>query len=113
MFGHSIAHSGKRSKRTWKPNVIKKRVWSDALDDWVQFKMTTRALKEIDNIGGIDNYMLKLDEKSVSDSKKNTKVRNLIAHTLFFKGELEPHYVKKLGYLKDPPVDPSAPVVVA
>ncbi|CAN0029048.1 unnamed protein product, partial [Ectocarpus fasciculatus] len=78
MFGHTIAHSGKRSKKVWQPNVIRKRVWSEALEDWVRFKMTTRALKEIDNIGGIDNYMLKLDEKSVADSRTNTRVRTQI-----------------------------------
>lgn len=104
MFGHTIAHSGKKSKKKWNPNVIRKRVWSDALDDWVRFSMTTKALKEIDMIGGIDNYMLSLDEKSVSDSKTNTRVRNQIAVALFKKGELEPRLIKKLGYHKSPPI---------
>lgn len=88
------------------PNVIRKRVWSDVLDDWVQFKMTTRALKEIDNVGGIDNYMMLLDEKSVTDSRKNTKVRNEIAMKLFEKGELGPKLIKKLGYDINPPTRP-------
>jgi ribosomal protein L28 len=55
LFGHSISHSHKLSKKKWCPNVINKRVWSDTLDNWVRFKMTTAALKAIDHSG-----MLKL-----------------------------------------------------
>lgn len=47
------------------PNVINKKVWSESLNDWVRFNMTTAALKGIDHEGGIDNYILGLDENSV------------------------------------------------
>ena len=46
-----------RTRRNWKPNVFTKRVWSDALDDWIQFRMTTAAMRHIDKVGGIDNYL--------------------------------------------------------
>jgi ribosomal protein L28 len=103
-FGHSISHSHTRSKRKWYPNVQNKRLWSEALDDWVRFKVTTRAMKEIDNIGGIDKYILGLDEKSVSDSNYLTKVRHMIGTSLFHKGELKEVLVKKLGYHVVPPI---------
>ena len=106
MFGHSISHSHKKSKRKWEPNVINKRVWSEALDDWVRFKMTTAALKAIDNIGGIDNYMLALDEVSVTDSKHNSRVRDLIASTLFYQGKLAQKFIKQFKYDKIPPERP-------
>jgi ribosomal protein L28 len=109
-FGHSISHSHTRSKRVWRPNVQNKRLWSDALNEWVRFKITTTALKAVDHSGGVDNYILALDEKSVSDSNYITKVRGLISTALFHKGELSPKLVKKFGYDKTPPV---APVVTA
>ena len=101
--GNSISHSHAKSKRKWYPNVLNKRVWSDALDDWVRFKMTARALKEIDKIGGIDNYVLSLDEASVKDSNYITKVRKMICTKLFHNGLLQEKMIKRLGFHKDPP----------
>jgi ribosomal protein L28 len=86
--------------------VHQKHFWSYALDDFVRFKVTTAAIKAIDQYGGIDNYLLNLDEKLVSDSNYVTKYRNLIAATLFHKGELPPKYAKYLGYDKVPPPQP-------
>ena len=106
QFGHSISHSQVKSKRRWYPNVINKRVWSDALNDWVRFKMTTRALKEIDNIGGVDNYLLALDNKEVIASNYVTKMRGLIASALYFKGLLSERHSRILGYDKTPPSPP-------
>lgn len=63
--GNTISFSHHRCKRKWYPNVINKKVWSESLNDWVRFQMTTAALKGIDYEGGIDNYILGLDEKSV------------------------------------------------
>ncbi|KAJ1404498.1 hypothetical protein B484DRAFT_404761 [Ochromonadaceae sp. CCMP2298] len=103
MFGHSISHSHTRSKKKWFPNVQNKRVFSEALDDWVRFKITTRALKEVDNVGGIDNYILSLDEKSVSESNYVTKIRGLIAGKLFHQGLLSDRIIRRLGYDKEPP----------
>lgn len=80
-----------------------KRLWSEALDDWVRFKVTTRALKEIDNIGGIDNYVLALDEKSVSDSNYVTKMRDIIGSALYQQGALSGKHIRKLGYDIVPP----------
>jgi hypothetical protein len=40
--------------------------------------MTTTALKQIDRIGGIDNYIMSLDEKSVQYSNYIQKIRTKI-----------------------------------
>jgi hypothetical protein len=66
--------------------------------------MTTKALKEIDNIGGIDKYLLVLDEKSVTDSNYVTKMRGLIGTALFHKGLLDEKGIRKLKYHKEPPL---------
>ncbi len=103
-FGKSIAHSGKKVNRKFNPNVIGKRVWSESLNDWVRFKMTTAALRAIDHYGGIDNYLLCLDKKSVADSKKISKTREAIASKLFHEGKLSEKFILKMGYHKKPPV---------
>lgn len=107
MFGHTISHSMTKAKRRWYPNVLNKRVWSDALDTWVRFKITARALRAIDDIGGIDNYLLSLDERSVANSNYITKMRGLVGSSLFHKGLLNDFQKKKLNYIKFPPPPPS------
>lgn len=81
------------------------------MDDWVRFKVTTRALKEIDNVGGIDNYILSLGERQVQDSNYITKIRNLIGTTLFHQGLLCNSIIKRLGYHKNPPTPINSTVV--
>lgn len=112
-FGCSISHSHHRTNRCWRPNVQNKRLWSDALNDWVRFKITTAAIKAVDNYGGIDNYMLALDERLVQDSNYLIKVRGLIAAAVYHKGELSPKLIKRLGYHKNPPPPPAAAEVQA
>ena len=102
-FGNTVSHSHTKTRRSWHPNVQNKRVWSDTLNDWVRFKMTTRAMKEIDNIGGVDMYLLSMDNATVQDSNYVTKVRSLIASKLFHQGLLHEVIIKKLGYHKNPP----------
>lgn len=102
--GNSISFSHSRHKRFFHPNVQNKRLWSDALDDFVRFKVTTKALKAIDDYGGIDNYVLQLDQRLVDDSNYVTKMRNIIGSTLFYKGTLHPDISKRLGYLECPPL---------
>jgi large subunit ribosomal protein L28 len=56
--GNNLSFSMKSTKRTFKPNVFKKRVYSEILDEMIQFHLTTSALRSIDKAGGLDNYLL-------------------------------------------------------
>lgn len=102
-FGSSISHSHARSNRCWKPNVQNKRLWSDVLNDWVRFKITTAGIKAVDDYGGIDNYIMYLDDRLVEDSNYVTKMRSIITSALYHKGELPEKVSIHLGYHKNPP----------
>lgn len=104
--GNSISHSHAKTKRDWLPNVQNKRLWSDALNRWVRFKITTAGIKAVDHYGGIDNYILALDDRLVEDSNYVTKMRREISTALYFKGELPEKLIKHLGYDKVPPTKP-------
>ena len=101
-FGHSIAHSFAKSLRRWNPNVQKKRLWSDALGQWIRFNTTVAGMKAIDDIGGVDQYLINLDEKLVEPSNFIKKYRNLIVRALYLKGELSPKHIKYFGLDKNP-----------
>lgn len=101
--GHSISFSHKRSKRKFLPNAQSKRMFSEALNDWVHFKTTTAGIKSVDDYGGIDNYVLNLDERLVKESHYVTKMRRLISATLFHKGELSNKHIQYFKYHENPP----------
>lgn len=46
------------TRRTWKPNVHRKKLYSELLDESFHINVTTAALRTIDKMGGLDNYIL-------------------------------------------------------
>ncbi|XP_061355306.1 large ribosomal subunit protein bL28m [Gastrolobium bilobum] len=60
QFGNTVSEDGgNKTRRTWKPNVQEKRLFSYVLDRHIRVKVTTHALRCIDKVGGIDEYLLK------------------------------------------------------
>mmetsp|Transcript_6104 Transcript_6104/g.14295 ORF Transcript_6104/g.14295 Transcript_6104/m.14295 type:complete len:83 (-) Transcript_6104:214-462(-) len=60
-----VSHSERKTRRMWKPNVQKKRLWSESLGDWVKFNVTTQAMRCVDKAGGLDNYLLGLKDGKI------------------------------------------------
>ena len=59
QFGNNISERNKgKTRRTWHPNIHRKRLWSDALGKFVQVKVQARVLRTIDKVGGLDEYLL-------------------------------------------------------
>ncbi|ONM24191.1 Ribosomal L28 family [Zea mays] len=59
-FGNKVSEDGgNKSRRSWKPNVQEKRLFSYVHDQHIRVKVTTHALRCIDKAGGIDEYLLK------------------------------------------------------
>ncbi|MBA0848261.1 hypothetical protein Goshw_030303 [Gossypium schwendimanii] len=77
-----------RSRRSWKPNVQEKRLFSYILDRHIRVKVTTHALRCIDKAGGIDEYLLKTPYH-----KMDTEMG------LFWKAKIEKMY-EELGQME-------------
>ena len=61
--------------------MFKKRVYSDALDEMLQFKMTTHVMRCIDKAGGIDNYLLskkRFDLDSVVGQQAKERIKKAL-----------------------------------
>ncbi|KAK6429175.1 hypothetical protein LTR95_014680 [Oleoguttula sp. CCFEE 5521] len=59
QFGNNV--SGRfetKSRRKWRPNIRAKKLYSRALGRTVQVRVSTRVLKTIDKLGGLDEYLL-------------------------------------------------------
>lgn len=50
QYGNNVPHSKHKTRRTWLPNVQRKRLHSEALNEKVRVKVTTRALKTIKKV---------------------------------------------------------------
>lgn len=69
LSGNKVSEDGgNRSRRSWKPNVQSKQLYSEILDRMVPAKVTTHALRCIAKAGGLDSYILTTpDNKLQSD----------------------------------------------
>ncbi|KAF2316677.1 hypothetical protein GH714_042018 [Hevea brasiliensis] len=83
-----LVNGDDRSRRTWKPNVQEKRLFSYILDRHVRVKVTTHALRCIDKAGGIDEYLLRTPYQ-----KMDTEMG------LFWKAKIEKMY-EELGKME-------------
>ncbi|CAG7920868.1 unnamed protein product [Penicillium olsonii] len=60
QFGNKISKGRNEGKtrRSWKPNVRRKKIESKALGEDLFIKVTRRALRSINNAGGLDKYLI-------------------------------------------------------
>jgi len=49
--GNSVSHSHLKTRRTWKVNVISKRIFLEDENRWVRVKISTRALRTLNKKG--------------------------------------------------------------
>ena len=69
MVGNNVSHAKNRTKRTFQPNLIKKRFYIPEEDKWVSLKVTTKALRTVNKIG-ISEAMKRAVEKGYLNLKK-------------------------------------------
>lgn len=58
MFGHNVSHSNVKTNRRFEPNIQKATLRSDALRRKVSLRITTRAIRSISRVGGLDAFLL-------------------------------------------------------
>lgn len=51
MFGNNVSFSQKKTKRQWKPNVQRKRIYVPEIDRWIRIRVSARGLRTIDKVG--------------------------------------------------------------
>ncbi|KAF5351598.1 hypothetical protein D9758_003120 [Tetrapyrgos nigripes] len=67
QYGNNVPFSKHKTRRTWLPNVQRKRLFSDTLQRFVRVKLTTRALRTIKKkYASIDNYLFRNSASTVS-----------------------------------------------
>jgi large subunit ribosomal protein L28 len=57
-FGNNVSFSERKTRRNWKPNKQIKNFYSELLNKSLKLRVTTYAMRWIDKVGGLDNYLL-------------------------------------------------------
>jgi large subunit ribosomal protein L28 len=58
-FGNMVSEKNEiKTRRYWRPNVLRKRLWSQSLQKHLKIRVTARVLRTIDKCGGLDEYLL-------------------------------------------------------
>ena len=65
-FGHNVSHSNRKTSRRFDPNLQRATLFSDALRRSVGLRVTTRALRSVTKGGGIDAYLLSVDDAKLA-----------------------------------------------
>ncbi len=73
---NKVSHSNVKTKTWVKPNVHKRRLWSDALKDFVTLRVTTHAMRSIEHVGGLDKFITRQSPETLS--KRALSVRSRI-----------------------------------
>jgi len=65
-FGNTVSFSKTKTRRSWKPNVFRnKKFFSEILQKDIRFTVTSTALRTIEKLGGIDNYLAKTKDELI------------------------------------------------
>jgi large subunit ribosomal protein L28 len=65
-FGHNVSHSNRKTSRRFDPNLQRATLYSEALRRSVGLRVTTRALRSVTKGGGIDAYLLSVDDAKLA-----------------------------------------------
>jgi large subunit ribosomal protein L28 len=59
LTGNNVSHANNRSRRRFLPNLRQASLVSDALNQVVNVRICTNAIRTIEKSGGLDAYLLK------------------------------------------------------
>lgn len=70
----------------WKPHVLKRKFYSEVLEQELKITVSVKALRCIDEAGGFDNYIINTHERTL-DSKLAIDLKTLMTSVLKCKEE--------------------------
>ena len=70
-----VSHSHHKTKKWMKPNVHRRRLYSDALGAYVSLRVATSTVRSIEHVGGFDKFILRLADDTLSKRAKGIRTR--------------------------------------
>jgi large subunit ribosomal protein L28 len=70
-----VSHSNIKTKSIALPNVQKKRIFSRTLNQMVRLQIATSAIRDMEHMGGFDNFILNQDDTKLSKRALAVKLK--------------------------------------
>lgn len=75
-----VSHSNIKTKSRSMANIQLKRIYSPTLKEFIRLRVSTSAIRDMEHSGGFDQFILNLNEASLS--KRATTAKNRIRRKL-------------------------------
>jgi len=75
QYGNSIPNSRHKTGRRWVPNIQRKALWSETLQEWVRTRVATSAMRSIEKHGGLDRYLARTKDTHLGEFGRNLRER--------------------------------------
>ena len=73
QVGNNVSHANNKTKRVFLPNLQNVTLISDALDRAVALRVSMQALRSVEHVGGLDNWLAKTGEDKLSLKARKLK----------------------------------------
>ncbi|MTH98090.1 50S ribosomal protein L28 [Roseibium sp. RKSG952] len=74
MTGNNVSHANNKSRRRFLPNLVNVSLISDTLGETVKMRISAHALRSVEHRGGLDNYLMKASDETLSIKARQLKV---------------------------------------
>jgi large subunit ribosomal protein L28 len=81
LTGNNVSHANNKTRRRFLPNLQDATLLSDVLGVPVRMRLSTRAIRTVEQKGGIDAYLLNTADGRLSPDAKALKRRLLRAQS--------------------------------
>ena len=92
-LGNNVSHAHNKTRRNFMPNLQKKNIYSDILNQMIRLKISTKAIKTIECSGGFDKYIVSIPNEKLS--RKALKIKKAIKKRITVSPEKKKKELKK------------------
>ena len=73
MSGNNVSHANNRTKRRFIPNLQNVKLYSGALQKYINMNITIRTMKTVEKNGGLDSYLIKTSNRNLAETALKIK----------------------------------------
>ena len=73
MSGNNVSHAKNRTRRKFLPNLQNVKLYSKILDAFISMRICVRSLKTVEKNGGLDNYLMKSNNRDLAPEAQAIK----------------------------------------
>ena len=75
MTGNNVNNEKNRTRRRFLPNLCNVSLASDKLNQTIRFRVSAHALRSVEHVGGLDNFLIKAKDSNLSTKARKLKKR--------------------------------------